>query len=96
MDDLRSAPPDAVILDLGLPDKRGGDVLAWLRNAAQQKTGSPVWIVVSAMDLREAVKGYGPLGEHFLPKPFDPWDLVQLLERLLSADGASQNGRSQG
>jgi DNA-binding response OmpR family regulator len=79
---------DAVVLDLCLPDGRGGDVLQRL-----QATGHcPVWIVMSALDEEEAVRRYGPLQGPFLPKPFDPWDLVRLLDRLL---GPEPDGREQ-
>jgi DNA-binding response OmpR family regulator len=70
---------DAVILDLCLPDGRGGDVLQRLQAGGRR----PPWIVMSALDEDEAVRRYGPLQGPFLPKPFDPWDLVRLLDRLL-------------
>jgi len=79
---------DAVILDLCLPDGRGGDVLQRLQAAGD----CPVWVVMSALDEDEAVRRYGPLQGPFLPKPFDPWDLIRLLDRLL---GPGPEGREQ-
>ncbi|MCJ7491603.1 MAG: response regulator [Dehalococcoidia bacterium] len=79
---------DAVILDLCLPDGRGGDVLQRLQAAGH----CPVWVVMSALDEDEAVRRYGPLQGPFLPKPFDPWDLIRLLDRLL---GPGPEGREQ-
>jgi len=70
---------DAVVLDLGLPDNLGGDVLRRL----QADGRPPVWVVMSALDEYEAVRRFGPLKGPFLPKPFDPWDLTRLLDRLL-------------
>ena len=70
---------DAVVLDLGLPDNLGGDVLRRL----QADGRPPVWVVMSALDGYEAVRRFGPLKGPFLPKPFDPWDLTRLLDRLL-------------
>lgn len=75
--------PDAVIVDLGLADGRGSAVLDWLRNRADAGNNRPVWVVVSALDQDEATKRYGSLGQHFIPKPFDPWKLVDLIENLL-------------
>ena len=72
---------EAVVLDLVLPDGLGGAVLEWLRRVAPH--GLPVWVVISALDHREATGRYGPLGTHFFGKPFDPWDLVRTLEELL-------------
>ena len=84
MEVLAKHTTDAVVLDLGLPDGLAGAVLERLRQAAQQD-GTPVWVVISAMDREEAAKRYGPLGSSFMTKPFDPWDLIGTLEELLAA-----------
>ncbi len=82
---LDDQPTEAVVLDLGLPDGREGAVLDWLHQHQQMNSSSPAWVVISALDLEEATRRYGPLGSHFLAKPFDPWELVRMLEELLSA-----------
>jgi two-component system KDP operon response regulator KdpE len=71
----------AIILDLGLPDGLGGSVLEWLRRPSGQ--GALPYLVISALDQGEVKKRYGPMGENFLPKPFDPWVLVGRLEEML-------------
>jgi len=73
--------PDAVLLDLGLPDGLGGAMLHRLHEA---RDGYPAWLIVSALDEDEAIRRYGPLKGIFIPKPFDPWELVQKLNDLLS------------
>ncbi|MGA2285445.1 MAG: response regulator [Dehalococcoidia bacterium] len=79
---------DAVLLDLGLPDGRGGDVLKRLQDAPWPR--SPVWVVISALDEDEAARRYGPIRGVYIPKPFDPWEVIRTLQRLLaSRDGAS-------
>lgn len=70
---------DAVVLDLCLPDGLGGDVLHRL-----QAKDSPVWVAMSALDEYEADKRFGPLKGAFIAKPFNPWDLIGLLDRLLA------------
>jgi len=70
---------DAVVLDLCLPDGRGGDVLRRLQVGGRR----PPWVVMSALDEDEATRRFGPLRGPFLPKPFDPIDLVELLDSLL-------------
>ena len=75
--------PDAVVLDPDLTDGAGGRVLDLLRQLEQREGPSPVWIVISALDRRDVARQYGPSIPHFLAKPFDPWDLVRLLEELL-------------
>lgn len=80
---LDQRPPDAAVLDLQLPNGQGGAVLDRLRQFDERTGRSPVWVVISALDRDEATRRYGPLGSHFLAKPFDPWDLVAMLENLL-------------
>jgi CheY-like chemotaxis protein len=75
--------PDAVVLDPDLTDGAGRRVLDHLHQLEQREGPSPVWIVISALDRRDVVKRYGPFIPHFLAKPFDPWDLIRLLEELL-------------
>mgnify|MGYP002153781360 CR=1 FL=1 len=82
---LKQQPPDAAVLDLQLPDSQGGAVLEWLRQLDERARSSPVWVVISALDRNEATRRYGPLGSHFLAKPFNPWDLVAMLQSLLLA-----------
>jgi len=86
---LEREPIDAVVLDLGLPDGLGKAVLDRLREADER--GFPAWVVVSALDREEAARRYGPLGGHFLAKPFDPWDLVRMLKTLLSERNGGQH-----
>ncbi len=73
---------DVVVLDLGLPDGLGKAVLDRLQEADDY--GFPAWGVISALDCEEATSRYGPLGTHFLAKPFNPWNLIRMLEALLS------------
>jgi two-component system OmpR family response regulator len=85
---------DAVILDLCLPDGLGGDVLRRL----QTNDGYPVWVAMSALDEDEVTRRFGPLQGPFLAKPFDPWDLISLLDNLLETDAGDRDpaaGRGQ-
>ncbi len=90
---LRRGGMDAVVLDPGLPDDLGGVVLERLRQSKAGVGGSPVWMVVSALDREEAVGRYGPVGDHFLAKPFNPWDLARRLEELLDARSGKRDAR---
>jgi CheY-like chemotaxis protein len=75
--------PDAVVLDPDLTDGAGSRVLDHLHQLEQREGPSPGWIVISTLDRRDVVIRYGPFIPHFLAKPFDPWDLIRLLEELL-------------
>ena len=81
---LEQQPPDAAILDLQLPNGQGRAVLDWLRQLDGPASDSPVWVVISALDSEEATRRFGPLCGRFLPKPFDPLNLVKMLRTLLS------------
>ena len=83
---LQELSPEAAVLDLQLPDGQGGAVLDLLRRS-EGTAKAPVWVVISALDQAEAIKRFGPLGSHFLAKPFDPWQLVAILNTLLAAKG---------
>lgn len=85
---LEQEATDAVILDLELAERRGRAVLDRLRQA--DDSGFPAWVVISALDRGEAAERYGPLGGHFVAKPFDPWALVETLKTLLSERNSSE------
>ena len=78
---LDQGTADAVVLDLILPDGLGGAVLDRLRDLDQQ--GSFAWVAISALNIEEAARRYGPLEPKFLAKPFDPWVLVSMIEDLM-------------
>ncbi len=73
----------AVVLDLELPDGLGGRVLSRLRESGRHENPAVPWVVVSAQDLGELTALYGPVGDRFLSKPFDPWHLVQILRAAM-------------
>jgi DNA-binding response OmpR family regulator len=80
LDLLQCSSFDAVIMDLNLPDARGGDLLGHLRKLdGKQRTD---WLVISGHDRSDAEKQYGPLGGRFLEKPFDPWVLIRRLQQI--------------
>jgi two-component system phosphate regulon response regulator PhoB len=90
LDVLRQETVDAVILDLVLPDGLGGVVLDWLRRPPPHC--APAWVVISALAPREVAARHGELGENFFPKPFDPWDLIRRLNKLLQTRGPQPKG----
>ena len=83
IDALQGESADAVVLDMGPPDDLGGAVLERILHRGQPGAG-PAWVVLSGLDRWEATQRYGPLGNHFMAKPFDPWDLVRTLDELLA------------
>jgi DNA-binding response OmpR family regulator len=80
---LERGEVSGVLLDLGLPDGRSGDVLTWLHNHEDQ----PPWLVLSAMDPADAAQIDDSIGGRFVPKPFDPWALIERVKVMTSDEG---------
>lgn len=77
---LTDQPPQALVLDLMLPDGGSPRVLAWVRH----QQAPPAWVAISALDERDAVKAFGALDGRFLRKPFDPLELARRLSTELA------------
>jgi len=86
---IDTAPPDLIILDLGLPDMDGIDVL-------QQVGGRvPVLILTARSTLDDRVKGLHLGADDYLSKPFEMPELVarlRVMERRLSTTQSPQIG----
>ena len=77
--------PDAIVLDVGLPDLDGGSVVSRLR--ADPATAGVQVILLSGAD-RDALAGHGYAAEVqvFLTKPVEPAHLVETVRRLTRRD----------
>jgi DNA-binding response OmpR family regulator len=85
---LSERPVGAVLLDLDLPDGRSADVLRWLHENHER----PPWLVISAMDRRDALRLDETIGERFMAKPFDPWALVDSIRAMTQTAGDASSG----
>ncbi len=75
---LREDPPDLLVLDLGLPDLDGDEILARVR-----ATGDvPVLILTATRDLERKVTLLREGADDYLEKPFHPEELFARLEAL--------------
>jgi DNA-binding response OmpR family regulator len=85
LDAAAAETPDAVVLDIGLPDLDGWEVLRRLR-ALDDLSDTPV-IVLSGAD-RDAAAGPGYAADvhEFMTKPVEPADLVETLRRAVAPD----------
>lgn len=73
--------PDAVVLDLMMPDVGGERMLAQLRATPETKR-TPVVIITGKPEVAPEVVGL--VGqENFFPKPFDPDTLIERVQSLL-------------
>jgi two-component system cell cycle response regulator CtrA len=71
---------DIVILDLGLPDMEGLEVLRRLRNA---RVGTPVIILSGSNHADIKVRGLGCGADDYLAKPFDKKELIARIHAIV-------------
>src|SRR5579862_4665801 len=77
---LALSPPDAVILDLGLPDIDGLEVCKRMRAA---KDDTPVLILTARDAVNDRVQGLDAGADDYLVKPFALAELLARLRALL-------------
>lgn len=78
-DALKAAPADVVLLDLGLPDGDGLDVLRELRH----RPGTAVITVTARGEERERVLGLRAGADDYVVKPFGTSELLARIEAVL-------------
>lgn len=81
---LLSAPYDALILDLGLPDEDGMAVLADLRG---RNLDLPVLILTARDGMNDRVRGLNEGADDYLLKPFAMEELIARIRALLRRPG---------
>lgn len=77
---------DVVILDLGLPDQDGMDVL---RDVRKSGNSVPVLVLTARSDIRERVEGLDGGADDYLTKPFSPEELAARVRALLRRPGGA-------
>jgi two-component system KDP operon response regulator KdpE len=85
--------PDTVVLDLGLPDMDGIEVIQQIRSWSTV----PIIVLSARTDEAEKVKALDAGADDYLTKPFGSAELLariraQLRRRLLAVEGNSNNG----
>ena len=91
---LDNPPPDAVVLDLGLPEVSGYRVMRVLRNTAGWED-TPV-VVATAYNFDEVADVIRDGVDEFLTKPFDMDDLVGRVIRVIEAKRRAKAKNSGG
>jgi DNA-binding response OmpR family regulator len=84
LDWVSRAVPDAFIIDIGLPDADGRDVVQALR---AQGISAPVLFLTARSALPDRLSGFSAGGDDYLTKPFDFSELVARVGALLRRAG---------
>jgi len=79
------AEPDALVIDIGLPDADGRDVCQALR---ARGSNAPVLFLTARDALTDRLSGFSAGGDDYLTKPFHFAELVARLRALLRRAGA--------
>ena len=80
----------AAILDVMLPDGDGFDFLRWLR----QTDALPVLMLTARGDAMDRVVGLELGADDYLPKPFEPRELLARLRAILRRTSGSRGARN--
>lgn len=87
---LRAAAYDLLILDLGLPDEDGLDLL---RRVRRRGSRVPVLVLTARTSIDDRVRGLDVGADDYLPKPFEPAELEAraraLMRRGVGAGGSN-------
>src|SRR5690242_643944 len=78
-------PPDALVIDIGLPDADGRDLCQALR---AQGLDAPVLFLTARDALTDRLSGFRAGGDDYVTKPFDIEEVVARLHALLRRAGA--------
>src|ERR671911_1525790 len=89
--EIAAQPPDAVVLDIGLPNVDGLEVCRRLRAAGERV---PVLMLTARDAVEDRIDGLDAGADDYLVKPFDVGELQARLRALLRRSGV--NGDASG
>ena len=89
---LRSGGFDAAILDVMLPEMDGFELCRTIR----KENDIPIVMLTARGDVMDRVVGLELGADHYLPKPFEPRELVACLQTVLRRIKPNGNGQGQG
>src|ERR1700726_4430503 len=88
----RSRKPDLVVLDLGLPDLDGLDVM----RAVRRETNLPIVVLTARSEETDKLVGLELGADDYVTKPFSPKELVARVRAVLRrAEATSAGGEDE-
>jgi len=88
MEQTRKVRPDALLLDVSMPDMDGFQVLAALRGDPATRT-IPVVMLTAAQSENEIVRGFELGADDYITKPFRAHEMLARLKRLVRSRAAA-------
>ena len=86
----RSASPDLIVLDLGLPDVAGESVVREVRRAGP----TPILILTAKVGEEDRIAGLELGADDYVTKPFSPQEVVLRVQAILRRSGVTAIGGS--
>ncbi len=80
---VQEQAPDLIILDLMLPDMDGLEVCRRIRSAGNAQARTPVLMLTAKGDPMDRVIGLEVGADDYLPKPFEPRELLARVRAIL-------------
>lgn len=94
-DTVQRVMPDLVITDIMMPQVSGFEFLKQLRDDPRFETLPVVFLTARGMT-NDRIQGYDAGCDAYLPKPFDPDELVAIVTRLLKQRAAARTSSGDG
>jgi len=87
-------PPDAIVSDIRMPGKDGLELLSIIRQN-KRLARTPVVLLTAKAMTKDRIDGYKAGADVYLPKPFDPEELLSILDNLITRrqQMSGKNGR---
>ncbi len=79
-DRLRFLQPELIVLDVMMPGESG---LSLTQSLKAEQTGIPIILLTAAGDPADRIAGFEAGADDYLPKPFDPRELVLRIRAML-------------
>jgi DNA-binding response OmpR family regulator len=87
---FKSSEFDLILLDLMLPDADGMDVCAALKREMLSRRDVPIIMITARGDLADRVVGLELGADDYLPKPFEPRELLARIRAVLRRAAADR------
>ena len=93
---LQASPPDLVILDLMLPDMDGLEICRRIKGQASDAAPPAVLMLTAKGDPMDRIVGLEIGADDYLPKPFEPRELLARIRAVLRRGGEVASGVAAG